>query len=68
VALGQAVYLLAILAHRFNHKFESYKINLCGAMSTIQLTSDDRPTAVKELYYNNNEDSFNTALTYLLHC
>mmetsp|Transcript_12953 Transcript_12953/g.21914 ORF Transcript_12953/g.21914 Transcript_12953/m.21914 type:complete len:235 (+) Transcript_12953:218-922(+) len=35
VALGQAVYLLAILAHRFGFKFEKYKINLCGARSTI---------------------------------
>lgn len=28
---------MAILAHRFGYKFEKYKINLCGAMSTIQL-------------------------------
>ena len=36
-ALGQAVYLMAVIAHRFGYKFEKYKINLCGAMSTIQL-------------------------------
>ena len=36
-ALGQAAYLMAIIAHRFGYKFDKYKINLCGAMSTIQL-------------------------------
>jgi hypothetical protein len=34
-ALGQTAYLMAIIAHRFGYKFEKYKINLCGAMSTI---------------------------------
>lgn len=35
-ALGQAAYLMAVIAHRFGYKFEKYKINLCGAMSTIE--------------------------------
>jgi len=34
-ALGQAAYLMAVIAHRFGFKFDKYKINLCGAMSTI---------------------------------
>ena len=36
-ALGQAAYLMAVIAHRFGFKFNEYKINLCGALSTIQL-------------------------------
>lgn len=82
-ALGQAAYLMAIIAHRFGYKFEKYKINLCGAMSTIQLRYQFGQGAGNagapgsenaqgkndkyELYFK-NEERFNTALVYLLDC
>jgi len=70
---------MAIIAHRFGYKFTKYKINLCGAMSTIQLkyANSGAPSSASknpkyELYYGaqgaNNEDRFNTALEYLLDC
>lgn len=80
-ALGQAAYLMAVIAHRFGYKFEKYKINLCGAMSTIEprySQSGSQPgsnTASQkmELYYGVNygagsvsEERFNMALTHLL--
>ena len=73
-ALGQAAYLMAIVAHRFGYKFEKYKINLCGAMSTIQLkyapSSSNQKTSKYELYINSqvesNEKRLNTGLEYLL--
>jgi len=83
-ALGQAAYLMAIIAHRFGYKFAKYKINLCGAMSTIQLkypagghssgqssSSSQSKNTKYELYYGVpgvSEDRFNTALAYLLDC
>ena len=36
-ALGQSVYLMCVLAHRFNYKFEKHEIFLCGAYSRIAL-------------------------------
>jgi beclin 1 len=36
-ALGQCLYLLTVLAHRFSYKFERYDIVLCGAFSSISL-------------------------------
>lgn len=36
-ALGQSLYLMCTLAHRFNHKIERYDIILCGAQSRIAL-------------------------------
>lgn len=40
-ALGQSLYLMCVLAHRFNYKFERHDIILCGAYSRISL----KPTA-----------------------
>ena len=61
---------MAIIAHRFGYKFEKYKINLCGAMSTIQLRYPQGPKIEKyELYFGFGgvtEDRFNTALKFLL--
>lgn len=77
-ALGQAAYLMAVIAHRFGYKFEKYKINLCGAMSTIELRyalagALQGKKDKYELYYGVNygggsirDERFNTALTYLL--
>ena len=76
-AIGQAAYLMAVIAHRFGYKFEKYKINLCGAMSTIELRLAPSAGTTKkdkyELYYGVNygagsirDERFNTALTYLL--
>lgn len=76
-ALGQAAYLMAVIAHRFGYKFEKYKINLCGAMSTIEprhAPQGVQQTGQKmELYcgvsYGGasvSEERFNTALTWLL--
>jgi beclin 1 len=36
-AMGQSVYLLVVLAHRFNYKFERYEIALFGAYTKIAL-------------------------------
>ena len=79
-AIGQAAYLMAIIAHRFGYKFENHKINLCGAMSTIQSKTEVAPKANMqrslkyELFFGVNygsgsvtEERFNTALCYLLH-
>jgi len=72
VALGQAVHLMAILAHRFGYKFEKHKINLCGAMSTIQLKFNQPSAQGKsqkfELYYGADEERFNRGLVCLLEC
>lgn len=61
---------MAIIAHRFGFKFEKYKINLCGAFSTIQLRYSNAPKVEKyELYFGINgvpEERFNTALKFLL--
>ena len=74
-ALGQATYLMAIIAHRFGYKFEAHKINLCGAMSTIQLKYPDKSNPQTnhkyELYYGVpgvTEERFNKALCMLLDC
>lgn len=67
---------MAIIAHRFGFKFDAYKINLCGAMSTVQLrySKSGQQQGAKEtkypLYYNGSgaEQNFNIALEYLLDC
>ena len=41
---------MAVIAHRFGFKFPEYKINLCGALSKIQLKHEDKPTKYP-LYY-----------------
>jgi hypothetical protein len=70
---------MAVIAHRFGYKFENFKINLCGAMSTIELRYAPEGAASQgkkdkyELYFGVNygagsisPERFNTALTYLL--
>jgi hypothetical protein len=70
---------MAVIAHRFGYKFDKYKINLCGAMSTIEqlpapIKNPAQPKSLKyEMYYgvsygagSVSEDRYNTALTYLL--
>lgn len=68
---------MAILAHKFNYKFEEFRINLCGSMSSIQLRYPNANTSSKvskdekyPLFHSiaGNEDKFNTALSYLLKC
>lgn len=39
-AIGQSVYLLCVLAQRFNYKFEKHEITLCGAYSRIALKNN----------------------------
>lgn len=56
-AIGQSLYLLCVLAHRFNYKFEKYEIYLCGAYSKISLRSN--PKQKYDLYMPSNEDRFN---------
>ena len=74
-ALGQSAYLMAVIAHRFGYKFKEYKINLCGALSTIQLRHEgnmkDKPKKYP-LYYgvldSQRADNFNISVGYLLQC
>jgi len=66
MALGQVAYLLVVLSHRFNYKFEKYEILLCGCQSKIALKSN--PKQKYELYMPSNEGRFNQALVYLLDC
>ena len=57
-AIGQSIYLLCVLAHRFNYKFEKYDICLGGAFSRISLKSN--PKVKYELYMPcGSEDRFN---------
>lgn len=71
-ALGQTAYLMAIIAHRFSYKFDGYKINLCGAMTTIQQRQlhEGAKNVKYPLYYDgrSNEANFNIALEFLLDC
>lgn len=70
-ALGQSLYLLTVLAHRFSYKFERYDIVLCGAFSSISLRQAPGATgkATKfELYLGASEDRLCQALVYLLDC
>jgi beclin 1 len=68
-AMGQAVYLLAVLAHRFNYKFERYDIALCGAYTKISLkkplNSQSKQTKY-ELFMPSNEERYNQGLVFLL--
>ena len=41
-AIGQSLYLLSVLAHRFNYKFEKFDISLCGAYSKINLKTNPK--------------------------
>lgn len=56
-AIGQSLYLLCVLAHRFNYKFEKYDITLCGAYSRIQLKNNQKMRF--DLYMPTSEDKFN---------
>lgn len=55
--LGQSIYLLCVLAHRFNYKFEKCDISLCGSFSKICLKSN--PKQKFELFLPSNEERFN---------
>ena len=62
---------MAILAHRFAYKFEKFKINLCGSMSTIQLRYSSGKGGKNNKYKlykseGESEDDFNQALVFLL--
>eukprot|EP00349_Pseudokeronopsis_sp_Brazil_P001570 CAMPEP_0202964882 /NCGR_PEP_ID=MMETSP1396-20130829/9009_1 /ASSEMBLY_ACC=CAM_ASM_000872 /TAXON_ID= /ORGANISM="Pseudokeronopsis sp., Strain Brazil" /LENGTH=217 /DNA_ID=CAMNT_0049687367 /DNA_START=225 /DNA_END=878 /DNA_ORIENTATION=- len=66
-ALGQTLYLLVVLAHRFNYKIEKFHITLAGSYSKIALKSN--PKQKFELYnlaVPSNEERLNQALVYLL--
>lgn len=66
---------MAVIAHRFGYKFQLYKINLCGALSTIQLRHEvnakEKPKKYP-LYYqvldSSKAETFNIAVGYLLQC
>ena len=63
-AIGQSLYLLCVLAHRFNFKFEKHDITLGGSFSKIGLKSN--PKLKLELYMPSSEDRFNQGLVLLL--
>ena len=63
-AIGQSVYLLAVLAHRFNYKFDKYEFHLCGSFSKI--SSRSNPKLKYELFLPSNEERFNTGMTNVL--
>ncbi len=56
-AIGQSLYLMCVLAHRFNFKFEKYDIILGGSYSKISPRSNSKQKF--ELYMPSNEDRFN---------
>jgi len=63
-AIGQSVYLLCVLAHRFQHKIENYDISLCGAFSRISLKHNKKVTY--DLFMPTKEEGFNQGLVCLL--
>jgi beclin 1 len=62
-AIGQSLYLLCVLAHRFNYKIEKYDISLGGAYSRI---SQKNTKTKYELYMPQNEERFNSGLVLVL--
>ena len=65
-ALGQTAYLMAIIAHRFGYKFPNSKINLCGAMTTMQSINNGNDSPKHNLFLSGqsggeNDKSFNLA-------
>jgi beclin 1 len=56
-AVGQSVYLLCVLAHRFNYKFEKYDLVLNGSFSRISLKANQKQKF--ELYMPSSEERFN---------
>ena len=68
-AMGQAVYLLSVLAHRFSYKFERYEIGLCGAYTKISLKKPQNSQIKQtkyELFMPSNEERYNQGLVFLL--
>jgi beclin 1 len=65
-AVGQSVYLMIILAHRFSFKVDRYDVSLCGAYSKISLKPPSQKQVKCELYMPTNEDRYNQGLIYVL--
>ena len=65
-ALGQVVYLIVVLAHRLNHKFDKYYLHANGSYSKISIVNDKNSKF--ELYMPVSEDRFNKGLVMLLDC
>jgi len=51
-ALGQMAYLLVVLAHRLQYKFDKYTINLKGGFSTLNFKGDKNNQEFP-IYYGN---------------
>ena len=64
-ALGQIVYLLCVLAHRLNYRFEKHFLHVNGRFSKISIRINQRQKG--DLYYG-NEEKFNMGLVLLLEC
>ena len=63
-AIGQSVYLLCVLAHRFEYKIENFDIALCGAHSRIWPKQNAK---VKfDLFMPGKEEQFSQGLVCLL--
>ena len=66
-ALGQVVYLLVVLAHRIQYKFDKYCLHVNGSYSKISAAGDPKATKY-ELYMPFSEEKFNRGLVMLLDC
>lgn len=66
-AMGQSVYLLTVLAHRFSFRFDRYDLILCGAYSKIALKKPSNSKQTKyELHMPSSEERYNQALVFIL--
>jgi beclin 1 len=64
-AMGQVVYLLVVLAHRFGYSLEKHKLYVNGAFSKIQRLDGGQ---AENLYRDRDEVSFNKGMKELLIC
>jgi len=63
-AIGQLVNVICVLAHRMGFKFGKHYLHVNGAFSRISLISE--PKEKYELFYAQNEKTFNTGMINLL--
>ena len=66
-AMGQVVYLMVVLAHRLQYRFDKYYLHVDGSYSKISVGNDK--ASKMELYYTSSgsaEERYNRGLVMLL--